>query len=225
MISLDKKARIDICQKYIEQGVIIIDIDSTYIENTVSIGNGTVIYPNNYIEGETIIGKDCIIGPNNRIINTVIANGVNIQSSYITDSKIGDKCEIGPFAHIRPNNVLNNSVKVGAFVELKNSNIDDETHVAHLTYIGDSDVGKKVNFGCGTTIANYNGVEKNRCIIEDKCFIGCNTNLVSPVTLKEATYTAAGTTVTKDTKEYSLIIGRPEEIMIEGWAKGKYKNQ
>lgn len=224
-ISENKSIRDEICKSHINKGVVIIDSNVTYIDVNVKIGKGTIIYPNNVIEGNTIIGENCVIGPNNRIIDTKIANEVTIDSSVIKESDIGNKCEIGPFANIRANTVLKQEVKAGAFVELKNSIIDNETHIAHLTYVGDADVGQKVNFGCGTTIANYDGQKKHRCVIGDKCFIGCNTNLVSPVELGEGAYTAAGTTVTKNVPEYALVIGRAKETIIEEWARGKYKKQ
>lgn len=213
----------DVCKKHIENGVNIIDVNSTYIEEHVVIGKGTVIYPNNVIEGNSVIGENVVIGPNNRIVDCKIGNGVDIQYSVLIESKVGEGARVGPFAYLRPNSVIGNNAKIGDFVEIKNSNIGDKTSVAHLTYIGDSDVGENVNFGCGTAVANYDGKNKHRCVIGDKCFIGCNTNLVAPVNLGEGVYTAAGTTVTKDAPDYSLVIGRPEENIVEQWAKGKYK--
>ncbi len=222
-ISYNKEERIEICAKHIEKGVVIIDVDATYIEDTVKIGKGTVIYPGNILEGNTIIGNDAVIGPNNRIVDCEIGDKVNIQSSVLTESKVGNETRVGPFAYLRPNSVIGNGAKIGDFVEIKNSNIGDSTSVAHLTYIGDSDVGKDVNFGCGTAVANYDGKKKYRTTIGNRCFIGCNTNLVAPVNLGEGVYTAAGTTVTKDAPDNSLVIGRAKETIVEDWAKGKYK--
>lgn len=222
-ISFNQSERIDICKKHIENGVNIIDINTTYIDESVEIGRGTIIYPNNIIEGDTIIGNNNILGPNNRIVDSKIGNGTNIQYSVLTQAQVGNETRVGPFAYLRPDSVISNNAKIGDFVEIKNSNIGEGTSVAHLTYIGDSDVGQYVNFGCGTAIANYDGKNKHRTTIGDKCFIGCNTNLVAPVKLGEGAYTAAGTTVTKDVPDESLVIGRPTENIIEGWAKGKYK--
>lgn len=222
-ISINQEEREKICKKHIENGVIIIDINTTYIEDTVKIGKGTVIYPNNVIEGDTVIGIDAILGPNNRIKDCEIGDRVDIQYSVLIESKVGEETRVGPFAYLRPNSIIGQKAKIGDFVEIKNSNIGDNTSVAHLTYIGDSDVGANVNFGCGTAIANYDGKNKYRTTIGDKCFIGCNTNLVAPVNLGEGVYTAAGTTVTKDAPDYSLVIGRAYDKIIPDWAKGKYK--
>lgn len=212
------------CANLILSGVVILAPENTYIEDTVKIGEGTVIYPNNVIEGNTVIGKNAIIGPNNRIVDCEIGDNANIQFSVLTESKIGEETRVGPFAYLRPNSVIGKGAKIGDFVEVKNSNVGDNTSVAHLTYVGDSDVGEYVNFGCGTAIANYDGNKKHRTTIGDKCFIGCNTNLVAPVSLGNGVYTAAGTTVTKDVPDNALVIGRAKESIIEQWAKGKYKH-
>lgn len=222
-ISINQEERKKICEKHIENGVVIIDVNSTYIEDTVIIGKGTIIYPNNVIEGSCVIGNDVVLGPNNRIKDSQIADKVDVQYSVIVESIIGEESRIGPFAYLRPNSVISRKAKIGDFVEIKNSNIGENTSVAHLTYIGDSDVGTDVNFGCGTAVANYDGKKKHRTTIGNKCFIGCNTNLVAPVNLGEGVYTAAGTTVTKDAPGYSLVIGRAQEKVIPNWAKEKYK--
>lgn len=221
--NLSYEQRIEICKKHIENGVNIIDVNSTYIDENVVIGKGTVIYPNNVIEGNTQIGEEAILGPNNRIVDSKIGDKVDVQYSVLLESEVGEESRVGPFAYLRPNSVIGQKAKIGDFVEIKNSNIGQNTSVAHLTYIGDSDVGEHVNFGCGTAIANYDGKNKYRTIIGDKCFIGCNTNLVAPVNLGEGVYTAAGTTVTKDAPDYSLVIGRAKDTIIPNWAKGKYK--
>jgi bifunctional UDP-N-acetylglucosamine pyrophosphorylase/glucosamine-1-phosphate N-acetyltransferase len=141
----------------------------------------------------------------------------------LCESIVGSYCSIGPFAYLRPNSIIGDNVKVGDFVEIKNSNIDDKTKISHLTYVGDSDVGENVNFGCGTVTVNYNGKEKNRTVIEDNAFIGCNTNLVAPVTVGKGAYTAACTTVTDDVPSDALVIGRVKQEVKENWAKGKIK--
>lgn len=224
MISSDHERIRVINLEYLKNGVVIVDIDSTYIENGVVIGKGTVIYPNNVIEGNTIIGENCCLGPNNHIKDCKIGDENHITNSVLTESVVGYRSYIGPFAYLRPNSVIGDNVKVGDFVEIKNSNIGDKTKISHLTYVGDSDVGKNVNFGCGTVTVNYNGKEKNRTVIEDNAFIGCNTNLVAPVTVGKGAYTAAGTTVTDDVPEDALVIGRVKQELKDNWAKGKTKN-
>lgn len=208
-------------KKHLDNGVTIIDPNSTYISMDTEIGRDTIIYPNNVIEGKTIIGEDCIIYPNSRISNSIIADLVEIQSSVILDSKIGDNTTVGPFAYVRPESNIGSKVRIGDFVEIKKSTIGNNTKVSHLTYIGDAEVGEKCNFGCGTVVVNYDGKEKHKTIIGNNSFIGCNTNLVSPVEVEDNTYIAAGSTITKKVPEGSLAIARARQNNIEGWINRK----
>ncbi len=201
------------------EGVTITDPANTYIGKDVKIGSDTIIYPGCMLEGKTEIGKSCIIGPNSRISSSHIDDCVTIQMSVLTDSKVKSFTTVGPFAYLRPNSSIGEHVRIGDFVEIKNSNIDDGTKVSHLTYVGDSDVGKCVNFGCGTVTVNYDGKTKNRCKIGDGAFIGCNSNLIAPVEIKERAYTAAGSTITKNVPEDSLAIARSRQENKEGWRK------
>ena len=205
--------------KLMKNGVTIIDPQNTYIDCDVSIGSDTIIYPNCFIEGNTVIGEYCEIGPNSRITNMIIGNEVKLQSSTVVDSKIGDRTTVGPYAYIRPNSNIGEDVKVGDFVEVKNSNISNKTKISHLTYVGDTDCGKNVNFGCGTVTVNYDGKNKFRTTIEDNVFIGCNANLVAPVEIKKNSYIAAGSTITNDVPENVLAIARTKQKVIEGWIK------
>ena len=209
-------------EKHMENGVTLEDPFNTYIESDVIIGQDTVIEPNCMLKGRTVIGNNCSIGYNTKIINTQISNGVHIENSQVQDSVIDEGATIGPFAYIRPGSKIGKCVKIGDFVEIKNSNIGDYTKVSHLTYVGDADVGKYVNFGCGSVLVNYDGVNKNRSTIEDYAFIGCNTNLVSPVTVGERAYTGAGSTITTDVPKESLGIARVKQVNKEGWVTRKY---
>ncbi|MBQ4110473.1 MAG: hypothetical protein IJC74_06265 [Clostridia bacterium] len=204
-------------EKYIENGVVFIDKNSVWIEESVQIGKGTVIEPNVYLKGNTVVGENVTIGFCSEIINSEIGDNVNIRHSVVTDSKIGEGTNIGPFAYIRPNCNVGKNVKIGDFVEIKNSNIDDGTKLAHLTYVGDADVGKNINFGCGTVVVNYDGRRKYRTVIEDNAFIGCNTNLVSPVKVGKNAFTAAGSTITEDVPENSLAIARERQVNKKDW--------
>ena len=206
---------------HLDNGVTIIDPLNTYIEPEVVIGKDTIIYQGNVIEGKTVIGEDCILYPNSRINNSTIGNGVEIQSSVILDSKIGDETTVGPFAYVRPESNIGEHVRIGDFVEIKKSTIGNNTKVSHLTYIGDAEVGERCNFGCGTVVVNYDGKKKHKTIIGDDSFIGCNTNLVSPVEVKDNTYIAAGSTITKEVPEGSLAIARAKQQNIEGWVERK----
>ncbi len=190
---------------------------SVVIEDNVTIGKGTVIMPNTLLYSGVVIGENCVIGPNTLIKESVIGNEVKLNSVQCYQSKVLDGADIGPFVHIRPNSVIGNKVHLGNFVEVKNSNIDEGTKVSHLTYVGDSDVGKRVNFGCGTVTVNYDGKNKHRTTIGDDCFIGCNTNLVAPVTLCDGAYTAAGSTITENVPADSLGIARARQVNIIDW--------
>ena len=200
-------------------GVTIEDPDNTYIGKDVVIKPDTVILPGTVIEGKTEIGTDCIIGPNSRITNSIIKDCVTVQASVLLSAEVDNYTTIGPFAYLRPNSKIGEHVKIGDFVEIKNSTIDDGTKVSHLTYVGDSDVGKNVNFGCGTVTVNYDGKNKFRTTIGDNAFIGCNTNLIAPVTVKENAFTAAGSTITFDVPEGSLSIARAKQVNKPGWRR------
>ena len=207
--------------KHMDNGVTIEDPGNTYIGPQVTIGYDTVIEPNCKLQGKTTIGDGCTIGSNTTIENSHIANYVRIENSVIDQALVGDYTHIGPFAYIRPHSNIGKHVRVGDFVEIKNATIGDHTKISHLTYVGDADVGKHVNFGCGTVLVNYDGGQKHRSTIEDHAFIGCNTNLVSPVTIGERAFTAAGSTITKDVPGESLGISRARQVNKEGWVTYK----
>jgi bifunctional UDP-N-acetylglucosamine pyrophosphorylase/glucosamine-1-phosphate N-acetyltransferase len=204
---------------HMENGVTMIDPAQTYIEDSVKIGCDTIIYPGCVLEGKTEIAEDCHIGPYTKLSNMKIGNGTKVQFSTAIDSEVGENTTVGPYAYIRPNCKIGNNIKVGDFVEVKNSVIGNGTKISHLTYIGDSDVGQNINFGCGTVTVNYDGKNKFRTIIEDNVFIGCNANLVAPVTLKKGSYVAAGSTITKDVPEKALAVARNKQTNLEGWTK------
>ncbi len=210
-------------KKHLDNGVTIIDPNSTYIGLEVEIGMDTIIYPGTILEGRTVIGEDCVIYQNSRLSNAIIGNGVKVENSVILDSKVGDNTSVGPFAYIRPESAIGNNVKIGDFVEIKKSVIGNNTKVSHLTYIGDAEVGEKCNFGCGTVVVNYDGQKKHKTIIGDNAFIGCNTNLVSPVEVEQNSYIAAGSTITDKVTEGSLAIARARQTNIEGWVNRKRK--
>ena len=209
-------------QKHMENGVTLVDPYSTYIESDVTVGPDTIIEPGCILKGKTTIGNNCFIGHNTKIENTQIASHVYIENSVIRDSFIDEEANVGPFAYIRPGSKIGKNVKIGDFVEIKNATIGDHTKISHLTYVGDADVGEYVNFGCGSVLVNYDGVKKYRSQIGDHAFIGCNTNLVSPVNIGERGYTAAGSTITMDVPKESLGISRAKQVNKEGWVAKKY---
>lgn len=212
-----------ILDKLMDAGVTIMDPASTFIEGSVKIGSDTIIYPYTWLEGETVIGEDCEIGPNVRLTNVKLGNNNHLQFVYGHDCQVKNDVTVGPYVHLRPDTVISDHVKIGNFVEVKNSNIGEGTKLPHLTYIGDSDIGSGVNMGCGCITVNYDGKKKHRTIIGDNAFVGCNTNLVAPVTVGEGTYIGAGSTITKEVPKDALGIGRAKQKNIEGWAE-KYRN-
>lgn len=208
-------------------GVDIQCTDGVMIGKDVKIGNSTRILPNTIIIGNTVIGDNCVIGPNTWISDSQIGSDVVLDNCKITDSTVEDGVDCGPFVKVRANSMLKKGVHIGNFVEVKNSIVGEGTKSAHLTYIGDSDVGKNVNFGCGTVTCNYDGKVKSRCTIGDGAFIGCNTNLIAPVKVGELAYIAAGSTITDDIPEEALSVARAKQVNKEGWVAEKkpYKNQ
>ncbi len=202
-------------EAHMKNGVTMRIPESIYIEDGVEIGQDTEICPNVTLKSGTKIGSNCIIGTGSVLERAVIHDEADILNSVIIDSEVGSNTHVGPFAYIRPNCRVGENVKVGDFVELKNSTVDDGTKISHLTYVGDSDVGKDVNFGCGTVTVNYDGKNKHRTTISDNAFIGCNTNLVSPVTIGKGAYIAAGSTITDDIPSDNLSIARARQVNKE----------
>ena len=212
-----------ILKQHLRSGVRIIDPATTYIDPRVGIGADTTILPGTILQGDTTIGQGCTVGPNAVVNSCTVGNGVIINASQINESTLGDGTDVGPYAHIRPNCVLGKKCHVGAFVQLKNCVLGDGTKMSHLTYVGDADVGSNVNFGCGTITSNYDGFKKYRTTIGDNVFIGCNTNLIAPVTVGDGAYVAAGATLTKEVPADALAIARARQENKEGWAARKRK--
>lgn len=226
LMELNGVARMEVIKRHLDNGVCFITLDGIIIGADVKIGEDTLILPNTIILGNTTIGRNCEIGANSRIEDCTIGDNVTLDNVKAVSSTVEDNVSIGPFAQLRPNSVIKKGVKIGDFVEIKNSTIGENTAVAHLTYVGDSDVGRGVNFGCGCVTANYDGVNKHRTEIGDHAFIGCNTNLIAPVKVGENASTAAGSTITKDVPPNSLVVERAPTRTIENWgmnAKRKKK--
>lgn len=209
-------------ESHMRNGVTIIDPDHTYIGPDVKIGQDVTVYPGTMIHGSTIISSDAIIGPDSEITDCQIGESSVVKQSVVLSSHIGEHADIGPYAYIRPESVIGNYAKVGHFVELKKSTIGENSKVSHLSYIGDTEIGRNVNVGCGTITVNYDGKAKHKTNIGDEAFIGCNTNLIAPVTVEEGAYIAAGSTITKDVPDHALSIARARQVNKEGYAR-KFK--
>ena len=204
-------------EELMADGVTIIDPHTTFIDAEVRVGMDTIIYPFTFLEGVTVIGEDCRIGPNVRFQDMVIGDNVKAHYVYAHDAEVESGTDLGQFNHIRPDSRIGAGVKIGNFVEVKNSNVGAGTKLPHLSYIGDCDLGAHVNMGCGTITVNYDGKHKYRTIIEDNAFVGCNSNLVAPVTVGENAYVAAGSTITRDVPSGTLSVARARQKEIEGW--------
>ena len=201
-----------------QQGVEIWDYNNTYVEPGVAVGAGSALLPGTILRGHTSIGCGCTIGPNSYLENVKVGENTRVNASQVYDSEIGADTTVGPFAYVRPGSRIGSHVRCGDFVEVKNSTIGDGTKISHLTYIGDSDVGKNINFGCGTVTVNYDRVKKSRTVIDDDAFIGCNANLIAPVHIGEGAYIAAGSTVTDDVPPAALAIARARQQNKRDWA-------
>ncbi|MDD4005115.1 MAG: bifunctional UDP-N-acetylglucosamine diphosphorylase/glucosamine-1-phosphate N-acetyltransferase GlmU [Elusimicrobiaceae bacterium] len=198
-------------------GVTVKNPAATYIDEGVSIGRDSVVFPGTHICGGTVIGKNCMIGPNCHITDCELADGVEIKfSSVLLESRIGQGCSIGPFSHIRPGCELAQNAHVGNFSELKKAKIGAGSKVNHLSYIGDAEIGSGVNIGAGTITCNYDGVGKHKTVLGDRVFVGSNTNLVAPVTVAEGAHIAAGSTITDDVPAEALAIARARQVVKEG---------
>ncbi|MBR5783446.1 MAG: hypothetical protein IKY33_04405 [Clostridia bacterium] len=210
--------QIAIKEKYAESGVFF-ESDEVTLSPLYTIGSGTFIGRGTTLLGSGSIGKNCFLTGACRLTDVTLGEGITVTSSVLQSCQISDGTTVGPFAYLRPGTVIGKNARIGDFVEIKNSVIDDGTKVSHLTYVGDSDVGKGVNFGCGTVTSNYDGLKKHRTHIGDHVFIGCNTNLVAPVSVGDNAYIAAGSTVTEDVPDGALAIARERQTNKEHWVK------
>lgn len=225
LAALNETARRAVLRRLMENGVSVPCADGVMVGPDVTVGADTVLLPGTVLRGKTVIGSGCVFGPNSLAEDCTFGDGVVFNASQAYRSRVGDGVTIGPFAHLRPNTVLAEKVHVGDFVELKNSSIGVGTKVPHLTYVGDSDVGAGVNFGCGCVTVNYDGVNKHRTAVGDHAFIGCNTNLIAPVRVGNNAYTAAGSTITRDVPDDALAVARSRQQNKEDWVKRRRSGQ
>lgn len=221
LYELNEKVRRRLLEKFMLEGVSIPCTDGVIIDKNAVIGKDTVILPGTIIKEGCVIGSDCEIGPGTVLYKTTVGSNTVLNYVQSEEAVIGSNVKAGPYVHIRPDSKIASFVHCGNFVEVKNSSIGEKTSISHLTYVGDSDVGSGVNFGCGVVTVNFNGKEKNRCTIGDNAFIGCNTNLIAPVTIGDYAYTAAGSTITDNVPENALAIARERQTNKENWVTEK----
>ncbi|WP_225744706.1 bifunctional UDP-N-acetylglucosamine diphosphorylase/glucosamine-1-phosphate N-acetyltransferase GlmU [Marinilactibacillus sp. Marseille-P9653] len=204
-------------EKHMRNGVSIIDPSNTYIESDVQIGQDTTVEPGVYLKGETTIGEEAFIGAHSVIVDSTVGDRVKVTSSMLEESIMGNDSDIGPNSHLRPQTVLEESVHIGNFVEIKKATVGKNTKIGHLTYVGDAELGENINVGCGTIFVNYDGKNKHKVIVGDNSFIGCNANLIAPVTVEKNAYIAAGSTITDTVPENSLAIARARQTIKESY--------
>ncbi len=220
----DKILNIRKIEELMSEGVTIYDPDNTYIEADVEIGEDTTIFPGVVLRGKTKIGKNCEINHFCRLTDVEVKDRTVVDAfSILEESTVGSGCAIGPFSRLRPGNKIGNNCKVGNFVEMKKTSLGNGTKASHLTYLGDSEVGEKVNVGAGTITCNYDGWLKHKTEIGDGAFIGSNTEIVAPVKIGKGAVTGAGTTVTDDIPDNALAVSRVDQKNVPGWAEKKRK--
>ena len=207
-------------ERWMAEGVTLIDPATTYIEPSAQLGRDTVVMPNTHIQGRSLIGEDCVIGPNTIIRDTTIGDRCQVECSVLEGAFLADEVTMGPFARLRPGARLERGVRMGNFGEVKNSTLGPGTHMGHFSYVGDATIGEHVNIGAGTITCNYDGVKKSRTVIEDHAFIGSDTMLVAPVTVGAHARTGAGAVVTKDVPPDSLAVGMPARVIRRMKAEG-----
>lgn len=211
-------------QKWMRKGVTMVNPDQTYISLSTELDADVTLYPNVYLEKKTKIGKGTVVLPNSFIVNSTIGENCKIDSSRITDSIVKNKVNVGPFAHLREHCVIDDNNRIGNFVEMKNTQLGFDSRCAHLTYLGDSIVGKKVNFGCGVVTVNYDGKSKFKTIIGNNAFIGSNVNLIAPIEVGENAVVAAGSTITRSVEDTDMAIARAHQVNKPGYGL-RYKEK
>lgn len=225
LATLERFYQHQLAEKLMRQGVTLLDPQRFDVRGTLVVGQDVTIDINVLIEGHVIIGNHCVIGPNTILRNVILGDRVEVKANSIIDgAEIAADCIIGPFARIRPGTVLASKVHVGNFVEIKNGSIDEGSKVNHLSYIGDSEIGKRVNIGAGTITCNYDGVNKHHTIIGDDVFVGSNNSLVAPINIGAGATLAAGSTITQNAPANQLTLGRARQISIEHWERPKKIN-
>lgn len=218
---LERSYHLQYAEKLMQKGVTILDPARVDFRGDVQVGRDVTIDVNVIFEGRVVIGNNCVIGPNSILQDVILADGVEVRAnSYIEGAEIGSGCVVGPFARIRPGTKLDANAHIGNFVELKNSLVGEGSKVNHLSYIGDCELGKRVNVGAGTITCNYDGANKHKTVIGDDVHIGSDTQLVAPVKIGAGATIGAGSTVIKDVSSQSLTLTqRIEQRTVKEWKR------
>jgi bifunctional UDP-N-acetylglucosamine pyrophosphorylase/glucosamine-1-phosphate N-acetyltransferase len=214
-----------ILEYHMERGVQFEDMATAYVGCDVTFGKGVVIGPNNTLKGRTFIKDNVRIGPNCVIDNSIIEDGASVNASQIYKSYIGKGTSVGPFAYVRPESVIGPKCKIGDFVEIKKSVLGEGCKVSHLSYVGDAEIGSGCNIGCGVVFVNYDGKNKHKAKVGDNVFIGSNSNIIAPVTVKNGAFIAAGSTITDNVDENALAIARARQVIKPDWTGNKFTNK
>jgi bifunctional UDP-N-acetylglucosamine pyrophosphorylase/glucosamine-1-phosphate N-acetyltransferase len=215
-----------ILEGWMERGVTVLDPETTFVGSRVRIGRDTVIYPGVHLEGKSVLGEDCVVHPGCFLTDVRVEDGATILSSCVaTDSRIGARAKVGPFAHLRPGTVLGPDVHVGNFVETKKARLGAGTKANHLSYRGDAEIGPACNIGAGTITCNYDGVAKHKTVLEGGVFVGSDSQLVAPVRVRRGAYIGSGSTIVKEVPAGALAISRARQTNIEGWVARKARER
>ncbi len=208
-------------RKLMDAGATFLAPETCFVDPEVRIGRDTVIHPHTTLEGQTVIGEDCVIRSRSRLAESVLGDGVTVLDSCVIEgSRLEEGCTVGPFAHLRPGTVIKRGAKVGNFVELKKTELGPGAKANHLSYLGDAQIGSRVNVGAGTITCNYDGYNKHQTVIGDDAFVGSDVSLVAPVTVGRGAVIGAGSVVTEDVPADALALGRARQVVKPGWAKG-----
>ncbi|MBQ2714058.1 MAG: hypothetical protein IJF76_00305 [Clostridia bacterium] len=211
--------------RLMSEGVFMTAPETVYVDDTVIVKEGTIINNNNVLKGATVIGSKVVLGINNELTDTEIGDNTKLVGVVANQAKVGANTTVGPYAYLRPGAVVGDNCKVGDFVEIKNSNVLSGAKVPHLAYVGDADVGHKVNVGCGVIFANYDGKKKHRTKVGDNTFLGSNTTLIAPVEVGNNVFIAAGSTIAHSIQDGALVIARARETVKEGRAETYLKKE
>jgi len=217
----ERVLRCRIRKRLMDAGATFVSPETSFVDEGVQIGRDSVIHPHTTLEGRTTIGEDCVIRSHSRLVESVLGDGVTVlDGCVIEDSRLEDGCSVGPFAHLRSGTIVRRNAKVGNFVELKKTELGEGSKANHLSYLGDTRIGKRVNVGAGTITCNYDGLNKHQTVIEDDVFIGSDVSLVAPVKVGKGAMIAAGSVVTQDVAADALALGRARQVVKPGWVKG-----